>query len=202
MSKVLVLYAHPAQQHSRINSDLAHAVGAIDTVTFVDLYARYPRFKIDVNVEQQRLLDHDAIVLQFPIYWYSTPSLLKEWLDLVLEYGFAYGPGGDKLAGKWLLLAVTTGGEQQAYSERGQNRFELRTLLSPLEQTAHLCQLRFLPPLALFAAHSAPLDGRGARYIGLYKSLISAMCRDTIDLASLQQHALLTEETIARLELD
>ena len=98
--KVLVLYAHPAQQHSRVNAAMALVAQNIDGISFVDLYAKYPRLDLNIEAEQQRLLDHDAIVFQFPLMWYSTPPILKEWQDLVLEYGFAYGEGGDALAGK------------------------------------------------------------------------------------------------------
>lgn len=71
--KTLVLYAHPAQQHSRVNAAMAAVANDIPDVSFVDLYAEYPRLNLDVEVEQQRLLDHDAIILQFPLMWYSTP---------------------------------------------------------------------------------------------------------------------------------
>lgn len=86
---------------------MARAAARIGGITFVDLYADYPRFDIDINIEQQRLLDHDVILFQFPVFWYSTPSILKDWQDLVLEHGFAYGNNGDKLSGKHMLLAAT-----------------------------------------------------------------------------------------------
>ena len=54
----------------------------MEGVTFVDLYAEYPRFEIDVDREQARLLAHDVIVFQNPLFWYSTPAILKEWQDL------------------------------------------------------------------------------------------------------------------------
>lgn len=175
MARVLVLFAHPAQRHSRINRAMAEAAQSVKDVTFVDLYARYPRFKIDIDAEQAQLLEHDVIVLQFPIYWYSTPSILKEWQDLVLEFGFAYGPGGDSLAGKWLLPVVSLGGAEGAYQESGHNRFPLPTLLSPLMATAHLCQMRYLPPLPLFAAHKAREDGRGDAHVEVYTRLLEAL---------------------------
>ena len=96
MSKLIVYYAHPGHKHSHVNKHMARAAARIDGITFVDLYADYPRFDIDVNVEQQRLLDHDVILFQFPLFWYSTPSIVKEWQDLVLEHGFAYGKESTK----------------------------------------------------------------------------------------------------------
>lgn len=149
--RVLVLFAHPALQKSRANITLVGAVKSLPGVTFHDLYETYPEFDIDVDREQRQLLDHDVIVFQHPFYWYSCPSLLKEWMDLVLEFGFAYGNGGTKLAGKALLSAVTTGGAESAYSRTGHNYFSISELLTPFEQTARLCGMRWLPP---FIVHS------------------------------------------------
>ena len=181
MANVLVLFAHPAQQQSRINRALADVARQTEGITFVDLYAKYPRFKIDIDAEQDQLLAHDVLVLQFPVYWYSTPSILKEWQDLVLEFGWAYGPGGDKLTGKRMMPVVTLGGAQEAYGEGGRNQFELRTLLSPLEATANLCGMTFLPPLALFSAHQARDDGRQTGHADDYRRLLTALREDRFD---------------------
>ncbi len=89
--RILVLFAHPALERSEANRPLAEAAQRLDGVTLVDLYAEYPDFGIDVDREQTRLREHDVIIFMYPLYWYSTPALLKEWQDLVLEYGFAYG---------------------------------------------------------------------------------------------------------------
>lgn len=181
MSRILVLFAHPNQSQSKVNVPMARMAGDTDGVTCVDLYAEYPRFKIDVAREQERLLEHDVIVMQFPFYWYSTPALLKEWQDLVLEFGFAYGRDGDKLAGKRLLPAITAGGAEHAYSAQGTNHFPIRTLLTPLEQTANLCQMHYLPPLVLFAALSASADDRVQQHVQLYRRLLEGLRDDTLD---------------------
>ncbi|MFT5172890.1 MAG: glutathione-regulated potassium-efflux system ancillary protein KefG [Gammaproteobacteria bacterium] len=196
MRRVLILYAHPGQRHSQVNTLLSQTAATLEGITFVDLYADYPRFKVNIDIEQQRLLAHDVIVLQFPVYWYSTPSLLKEWQDLVLEYGFAYGPGGDKLAGKLCLLAVTAGGPPQAYCEDGSNQFRLRTLLSPLEQTAKLCQMHFLPPFALFSSLDAHANGRGEAHAKGYRELLIALRDDTLDIVSAQLIDLLSHNNL------
>ena len=148
-NRVLVLFAHPALQKSRINIHLAAAARPVAGVTFHDLYEAYPDFHIDVSREQALLRAHDAIVFQHPFYWYSCPAVLKEWLDLVLEYGFAYGPGGDALRGKTLVSALTTGGPGSAYARTGYNHFTLAELLAPFEQTARLCGMKWLPPFVV-----------------------------------------------------
>ena len=88
--KILVLFAHPYPHMSRVNRAMAEAVRDLPHVTVRDLYEIYPDFYIDVKREQALLTTHDVIVMQHPVYWYSCPSLLKEWMDSVLEYGWAY----------------------------------------------------------------------------------------------------------------
>jgi hypothetical protein len=90
-SRVLILFAHPALEKSRVNRRLIAAVQDLENVTINDLYEQYPDFYIHVKREQELLLSHDVIVFQHPFYWYSCPALVKQWEDLVLQYGFAYG---------------------------------------------------------------------------------------------------------------
>lgn len=200
MKKVLNLFAHPGQRHSTVNIKLAEAVQSIDQITFIDLYARYPRFNIDIDAEQQLLLEHDIIVFQFPVFWYSMPSLLKEWIDLVLEYGFAYGTGGDKLAGKWLLPVLTAGGMQDAYQTNGSNHHTIRTLFSPLEQTARLCQMTYIPPLVLFGSLRADSEGRVDPHMKQYLEVLLAMRDDHFDLQQALNRELLLDAPLPILE--
>ena len=153
VQSVLILFAHPALQKSRVNRVLVEGVRDLAGVTFHDLYEAYPDFDIDVRREQQLLLEHDIIVFQHPFFWYSTPALLKEWQDLVLEHGWAYGRAGIALHGKTFLSAVTTGGRETAYQRQGYNRFTMQELLAPLEQTARLCGMQVLPPFVAHGTH-------------------------------------------------
>jgi glutathione-regulated potassium-efflux system ancillary protein KefG len=142
----LVVLAHPAIHRSRANAGLLEAARARPDITIHDLYQEYPDFLIDVEAEQQRLLDHQLIILQFPMYWYSSPALLKEWLDMVWLHGFAYGQRGTGLRGKTMLAVLTTGGDADAYRPGGMNRFSMTEFLRPLEATAHLCGLIWAEP--------------------------------------------------------
>jgi glutathione-regulated potassium-efflux system ancillary protein KefG len=150
----LVVFAHPALERARVNAALGDAAARTPGVTFHDLYETYPDFAIDVRAEQKRLCAHELIVLQFPLYWYSTPALLKEWLDLVWLHGYAYGDTGRALEGKTLACAVSTGGRQDAYGPGGGNRYTLEEFLRPLEQTARLCRMHWAEP---FVVHGAGL---------------------------------------------
>lgn len=191
-----MLFAHPNQIQSQVNKPMIEMVKTLGGVTFVDLYALYPRYQIDIEAEQQRLIEHDVVVFQFPFYWYSTPSILKIWQDLVLEHGFAYGQGGNKLAGKVLLIAATAGGAEDAYSIEGSNRFPIRTLLTPLEQTARLCQMRYLAPLVLFSSLKASKNKLVGVHVEQYKQVLKALRDDRLDLAAAFEQQLLGEPAL------
>lgn len=181
MANLLVYYAHPGHRFSNVNRAMYNLARDVSRITLVDLYAEYPRFNINIEREQQRLLDHDVVVFQYPMFWYSTPSLIKEWLDLVLEHGFAYGAGGDKLAGKRLLLAVSAAGPEDAYAAEGYQGFPLRTFLSALERTAGLCHMLFSPPYVLYGSLRAPDDGLVSPHADGYRQLLEAIRDDRYD---------------------
>lgn len=180
--RILVLFAHPAQSKSEVNVKLAAAARRAPGVTLVDLYDEYPTFEIDVDREQRRLVEHDVVVFLHPLYWYSTPAILKEWQDLVLEHGFAYGQGGDALTDKILLSATSAGGARKAYCREGSNHFTVRELLRPLEQTAGLCHMIYLPPFVLYGARCAVEEGRLAGHVALFERLLAALRDDAIDV--------------------
>ena len=176
-SGVLLTMAHPALERSRANRALAKAAKGLEGVTFHDLYETYPDFAIDIEAEQERLLAHDVIAVQFPLYWYATPALLKEWFDLVWLHGFAYGLDGNALAGKRLFAACTTGGAAKAYHAHGYNRFSMDEFLRPLEQTAYLCGMVWETPFVVHGAaikDDEELKAEALRYRARVASLMTA----------------------------
>ena len=182
--RILVLYAHPLPDQSEVNGPLALIAANTDGVTLVDLYAEYPDLDIDVEREQQRLREHDVIVFLHPLYWYSTPAILKQWQDLVLERGFAYGDNATALRGKLFFSAISAGGPEDAYDSAGYNNFTLSELLSPLQQTANLCGMRWLPPFALFAARMATEDQRLKHHLSDWSALLEALRDRRLDLSA------------------
>ncbi len=153
-SNILIIYAHPAAHKSRINAALIARAGEVEGVSIHELYDMYPDFYIDIGKEQQALVENDIIIWQHPFYWYSAPSLMKEWIDLVLQHNFAYGRNGNALKGKKIFTVTTTGGSYEAYSEGGHNHFTVNQLLAPFEATARLCKMIYLPP---FIVHGSLL---------------------------------------------
>ena len=172
--RLLILFAHPSLEKSRVHSRLVQRVPDNDDVTFHDLYEAYPDYNIDVGYEQELLLDHDLIVLQHPFFWYSVPPLVKQWIDLVLEHGWAYGSTGNALRGKKMLSLITAGGGASAYTEGGYNRFTIRQLFSPIEQTARLCGVEYLPPYVIHGTHkmtTADIETEVGRYASVIRYL-------------------------------
>lgn len=196
MATLIVYFAHPGHKHSHVNRHMAQAASEIENITFVDLYRDYPRCDINVDIEQQRLSDHDVVLFQFPLFWYSTPSILKEWQDLVLEHGFAYGTGGDKLAGKTMQLAITAAGPQEAYTSGGYQNYRLRDFLRPLEQTARLCNMRFATPLALYSSLGAPAAGQVQPHVEGYRKMLEAIRDDRFDWKAADRLDVLTYGTL------
>jgi glutathione-regulated potassium-efflux system ancillary protein KefG len=191
--QILILFAHPALEKSRVNRHLIQAVKGLDAVTIHDLYETYPNFHIDVKFEQDLLVAHDIIVFHHPFYWYSSPALLKEWQDLVLEHGFAYGHDGIALRGKKFLSAITTGGGEKAYCQQGYNRFTIRELLVPFEQTANLCGMDYLPPFVVHGTHKLQSQHQIDKHAQDYLAAITALRDDTIDWEALKLCKLLNE---------
>lgn len=172
VNPILVIFAHPNRAQSRVNRKMREAIEGLVGVTFVDLYEEYPDFFIDVKREQERLLRHQLIIFQHPLYWYSSPPLLKEWLDLVLERGFAYGEGGNALQGKDFLQVISTGAPAEAYQADGYHGFTITELLRPFEATAALCGLRYHKPLLVQGVRSLEEANLYAK-TSFYKELLT-----------------------------
>jgi glutathione-regulated potassium-efflux system ancillary protein KefG len=182
MNNVLILFAHPRFEQSRSNKILVDAIKGMEGVTLHDLYERYPDFNIDIFIEKDLLKHHDVIVWHHPFYWYSSPPLLKQWIDMVLEFGWAYGPNGDALKGKRCLNVITTGGSREVYHEEGRNRYTVREFLRPFEQTARLCGMNYLPPFAVMGTHKLTeevLVEHGEKYRMLIQKLREDSSFDT-----------------------
>jgi glutathione-regulated potassium-efflux system ancillary protein KefF len=161
LASILVLAAHPHLEHSRVNVQMMRSAAAssmAERVQVRDLYALYPDYLIDVAAEQQALAAAQLVVWLQPLHWYGMTPLLKLWLDEVFAFGWAYGPGGQALAGKDLWLVASSGGAEDSYRPQGTNRHFFDAFLPPYEQTAALVGMRFLPPLLLHGAHRVSDD--------------------------------------------
>ena len=163
MKNTLIIIGHPHFDKSIANKAIIEILKEkielekLDSnIRFRNLIELYPNYKIDIRAEQEALIWAENIVLQFPLYWYNVPAILKLWMDEVLEYGFAYGKTGNKLNGKNLLFSFTTGGPQESYSSTGRNNFEISSLLNPHKQTSNLMGCNFLNPVCSHSMINQP----------------------------------------------
>lgn len=144
MKKVLVISGHTDLATSVANKTILDTIGQyLPETEIVKLDTLYPDFKIDVDAEQQRLLKADIIVLQFPIFWYSAPSILERWMEETFRHGFSHGSTGNKLKGKKMILSFTTGAPQEMYSHKGAMGYTIEEFLPCYKATCNLCQMEF-----------------------------------------------------------
>lgn len=156
MKKTLIISGHPRLSHSTANRIIVENLINVPGVTVCDILTVYPDGLVNIKEEQQKLLEADLIVFQFPFVWYGMPSHMKAWLEKVFSYGFAFGPGGDKLRNKKLLLSITLGGSSEAYSQTGQHRYSVETFLRPLELFVGYCGMNYLTPVYSHEMSSTP----------------------------------------------
>ncbi|MEU4251850.1 NAD(P)H-dependent oxidoreductase [Amycolatopsis sp. NPDC026612] len=122
----------------------------------------------DVVAEQDKLRWADAVVVQFPLWWYGQPAILKGWFDRVFVKGFGYGVraedgrtlryGEGRLAGKRAMVVLTAGAREPAMGPRGVNG-SLDEVLFPLHHgTLFYAGMSVLPPVAVYGADRVPDD--------------------------------------------
>jgi glutathione-regulated potassium-efflux system ancillary protein KefG len=146
MKKILIIFAHPAISESKIHKKLLEGLAENDYITLHRIYDQYPDFLIDDEREKKLLEAHDIIVWQHPLYWFSGSALLKQWMDVVLRFNWAYGPEGNALKDKWIFNAISTGDSCDTFSEGRENQCSIHDYLRPYKQTALICKMKYLPP--------------------------------------------------------
>ncbi len=136
---ILIVSGHPHLERSSANKtilDELHKRLPQAEILYLDKIA--PDYRFDVKREQQRIRDADIIVMQFPIYWYSPPALMKKWQEDMLTYGFAHDASGGLLKGKQLVLSFTTGAGENEYRTGGRMNYPIDAFLPPLQQFGNL----------------------------------------------------------------
>ncbi len=150
--RILVIFAHPLFEGSVVNRQMLEKMPTSGLLTFHDLYEVYPDFEIDILQEKTLVDKQDLIIWQYPMYWYSAPALLKQWIDLVLDYEWVYGKGENILKGKKLLQVVTVGADRENYCSRGREKYSVSEFLRPYSQVAQMCGMEYLPPYVIYGA--------------------------------------------------
>ena len=162
MTNVLIVSGHPRLgDDSLANKTIVEELTSLIPGAVVNqLDDLYPDYRIDVAAEQAKLAAADVIVLQYPLWWYGWPSLLQKWVEDVFVRGFSHGSTGTALAGKKLVVSVTTGA-LQAYYEPDSVNFD--DLLTPARATCALTGMEFAGSLPLFEVSYANRTDEAAR---------------------------------------
>lgn len=157
--KILVNVFHPhLEDYSKVHNNWIQELKKHNDITLNLQYTNYPNWEIDIEREQKLLLEHERIVFQHPLFWYSTPPLMKKWFDDVLTYAWAYGPRGVALCDKEWISAISTGAAADSYQAGGFSNYSMSELLKPLQQTARYIGMLFLPPYIFYGALQATKD--------------------------------------------
>ncbi len=197
IQRTLVLFAHPRFENSRIHANLLNHISQLPGVRIHDLYEYYPEFNIEIKFEQELLLEHDIIIWMHPFYWYSAPPILKQWIDLVLEHGWAYGKNGNELRGKTIFNCISSGGPRESYQKDGFHNYTVNEFLRPFERTATLCQMNYLPPFFVHGSHK--ISDEELENLGkLYHDVIKKITQEIIILSEIQQYDYLNDWIVNR----
>lgn len=192
IQKTLVLFAHPRFEDSRVQKSLLNHIKNLPGVRIHDLYEHYPEFNIDIKYEQELLLEHDIIIWMHPFYWYSAPPILKQWIDLVLSHGWAYGKGGTALSGKPIFSCISTGGPKEAYQEDGFHGYKISDFLRPYERTASLCSMIYLPPYIVHSSHKISDDDLEKQCLTFHE-ILKKLSQEQHDKNSIQKFEYLND---------
>ncbi|WP_185882437.1 NAD(P)H-dependent oxidoreductase [Blattabacterium cuenoti] len=137
-SKILFIVAHPNITQSILNKYIVDHIKMNKNILIRQLYELYPDFKINVIEEIKIILSVNCIVFQFPFYWYSSPSLLKEWKDQVFTELYKTN---NFLFGKHLFISITTGADATSFHAGEKNNFTIDEFLRPIQQTAYIFKM-------------------------------------------------------------
>lgn len=181
--KTLVIVTHPEIEISVINKRwLEELKKDPEKYTVHQLYKVYPDGKINVAKEQELMESHDNIVFQFPFYWFSSPPLLKQWLDEVILHGWAYGSNsGYKLAGKKMTLAVTAGIDEEQYSASGKYKYTMKELFRPYELTFDYIKAQYEEPFVYYGIERDPSEEWIEKSVPLYLDFLEALSVNNCD---------------------
>ena len=146
MKNILIVSGHTDLNDSVVNKTVLEELRkALPEAEFDILSEEYPDFHINVKAEQAKVEKADIMVWQFPMFWYSMPSLLRCWIEQVIVHGFAYGSKGHATDGTKLIASFTTGSPAEVYTKEKAG-FTIEEVMGPqLQGTANLCHMDLQP---------------------------------------------------------
>ena len=144
MKNILIVSGHTDLNNSVANKKILEELSKKLPNAEIDYLSElYPDYKINIEEEQNKLLKADIIILQYPVFWYSMPSLLERWMEETFKHGFSHGATGDKLKDKKLIVSLTTGAPEEAYDS-------IDNYLNPIKATCKLCNMEYIGKIVTY----------------------------------------------------
>ncbi|MDN8272490.1 NAD(P)H-dependent oxidoreductase [Acinetobacter baumannii] len=160
----LLILAHPYYTQSIANKTIVNElIKTYPDLEVRDIFQLYPDYKIDVSAEQEALLRHDTIILQYPMFWFNMPAILKLWFDEVFTYQFAYGSQGDKLKDKKVIISMTVGQKEANMVNDQENLID--SFLKSVQHSIQYTQMQLSATYLLYEV--SPLSGHSESEIKL-----------------------------------
>ena len=148
--KTLVIVDHPTYDRSNANRRLVEEMRKYpDDILIHNLQSAYPTGTIDVAKEHCLVVNSDAIIFQFPLYWFTCPPKTKEWFDKVLTAGWAFA-GTYHLEGKKIGIAVTCGSEETDYTAQGVHHLSVEEYLVSMRKSFEMCKANYIGMFAIY----------------------------------------------------
>lgn len=171
---ILYVYAHPSPQ-SLNAAILRHALSVLEdngsNVVLSNLYTE----PFVAAAELKKIADADHIILQFPLWWFSTPAIMKDWIDRVLVKGFAYDTGktfaDGLLRGKTASLTITAQSPESAYQRNGIHGATLQEFLLPIHHALRFTGIETLEPFVVYEAVDISPE-RSEKIMGDYRGYL------------------------------
>ncbi|KEA49991.1 NAD(P)H dehydrogenase [Mangrovibacter sp. MFB070] len=155
--KTLVIVSHPYVSQSRVIQALQSTAEELSNTVVRNLEFLYgnPVQGFDIQAEQSACEEADRIVFMYPTHWFNLTPALKTWLNEVWTYGWAFGPGGNALKGKELLVVTSAGASEYTYSHAGLVDSTMDEVLTPVRASALYVGMTFASPLAFYEVAGA-----------------------------------------------
>ena len=164
--KTLLVVGHPRLGESTTQQFLKAAAGECSNVTWHEL-----QLPFEVTQEQALIQQHDRIIVQFPLYWYSAPAVVRQWFDEVWRMPLTTG-NYRLLRGKQLGVVVTAGAARNEFQAGGKQGATMDEVLRPYQMTARVTEMEYLPALPIYQFNYLSEQAKQELYI-TYQSYIS-----------------------------
>lgn len=158
--KTLIIVSHPYKQRSHVIKALELTAEAQPNVVIRNLEDIYGDdvTAFDISLEQSFYADAERVVFIFPIHWFNLTPMLKAYLNEVWTYGWAFGPQGNALKNKQLLVVASAGASEFTYSHAGLINSTFAEVMTPMKATALYCGMNYQSPLSFYGVAGADPD--------------------------------------------